>query len=70
MCNKLLFFCQQPLPPHLNTKIDFVDESTGGCIPKQFIPIIMKEYLRLAAKGGEYFLICHDVVGEKNLLTV
>jgi hypothetical protein len=38
----------------LNTKIDFVDESVGGSIPKQFIPIIMKEFLRVAEKGGDH----------------
>ncbi|XKL67071.1 hypothetical protein PGB90_010491 [Kerria lacca] len=42
----------EPLPLQYNTKIDFVDESTGGSIPKGFIPVIMKEYLRLAEKGG------------------
>lgn len=36
----------------LNTKIDFIDESVGGVIPKQFIPVIMKEFLRMAEKGG------------------
>lgn len=38
----------------MNTKIDFVDESVGGCIPKQFIPVIMKNFLRIAEKGGWY----------------
>lgn len=42
----------EPLPMELNTKIDFIDESVGGVIPKQFIPVIMKEFLRMAEKGG------------------
>lgn len=47
------FYCIfQPLPFHLNTKIDFVDESVGGSIPKQFIPVILKNFLRIAENGG------------------
>lgn len=38
----------------LNTKLDFVDESVGGTIPKQFIPIIMKEFLKIAERGGKF----------------
>ncbi|XP_045469821.1 elongation factor G, mitochondrial [Harmonia axyridis] len=41
----------EPLPPQRNTYLDFVDETVGTNIPKQFIPGIKKGFLAMAEKG-------------------
>ncbi|XP_058824212.1 elongation factor G, mitochondrial [Topomyia yanbarensis] len=41
----------EPLPPHQNTDIEFVDETIGTNVPKQFIPGIEKGFRQMAAKG-------------------
>lgn len=32
----------EPLPPEKNTIIEFVDETVGGCIPKNLFPALKK----------------------------
>ncbi|XP_055548536.1 elongation factor G, mitochondrial [Wyeomyia smithii] len=41
----------EPLPPHQNTDIEFVDETIGTNVPKQFIPGIDKGFRKMAEKG-------------------
>jgi len=41
----------EPLPPHLNTNLEFSDETVGTNIPKQFIPGVEKGFRFMAQKG-------------------
>ncbi|XP_058452533.1 elongation factor G, mitochondrial [Malaya genurostris] len=41
----------EPLPPHLNTNVEFVDETIGTNVPKQFIPGVEKGFRQMAEKG-------------------
>ncbi|XP_067007216.1 elongation factor G, mitochondrial [Anabrus simplex] len=41
----------EPLPPHQNTTIEFVDETTGTNVPKQFVPGVEKGFRMMAEKG-------------------
>ncbi|XP_026282647.1 elongation factor G, mitochondrial [Frankliniella occidentalis] len=52
----------EPLPPEKNTLIEFVDETTGTNVPKQFIPGIQKGLHEAAQKGP---LTGHQLSGIK-----
>ncbi|CAH0700818.1 unnamed protein product [Spodoptera exigua] len=52
----------EPLPPHQNTTLEFVDETTGTNIPKQFVPGVEKGFLDTCQKG---YLSGHKVSGVK-----
>nr|CAD7444970.1 unnamed protein product [Timema bartmani] len=41
----------EPLPAHQNTQLEFVDETIGTNIPKQFVPGIEKGFRLMAQKG-------------------
>lgn len=41
----------EPLPPNENTNLDFVDETSGPNVPKQFIPGIIKGFKMMSEKG-------------------
>lgn len=41
----------EPLPPNENTNLDFVDETSGPNVPKQFIPAIIKGFKMMSEKG-------------------
>ncbi|KAK3606993.1 hypothetical protein CHS0354_011862 [Potamilus streckersoni] len=50
----------EPLPPEENTKLLFVDETTGTNVPKNFIPAIEKGFRNACEKGA---LTGHKVSG-------
>ncbi|XP_012289242.1 elongation factor G, mitochondrial [Orussus abietinus] len=50
----------EPLPPNENTKIEFVDNTVGTNIPKQFIPGIQKGFKIMCEKG---MLSGHKIAG-------
>ncbi|KAJ6649566.1 Elongation factor G, mitochondrial [Pseudolycoriella hygida] len=41
----------EPLPPHQNTLVEFVDNTVGTNVPKNFIPGIEKGFRMMAEKG-------------------
>jgi len=41
----------EPLPANENTNLDFIDETSGPNVPKQFIPGIIKGFKIMAEKG-------------------
>ncbi|VDN58455.1 unnamed protein product, partial [Dracunculus medinensis] len=41
----------EPLPPEKNTIIEFVDETVGGCIPKNLFPALKKGLDKIVAEG-------------------
>lgn len=41
----------EPLPAHKNTVVEFIDETTGTNIPKQFVPGVEKGFLQMCEKG-------------------
>ena len=41
----------EPLPPHKNTLLEFVDETIGTNVPKVFVPGVRKGFLAAAEKG-------------------
>ncbi|KAG6444066.1 elongation factor G, mitochondrial [Manduca sexta] len=50
----------EPLPPHQNTVLEFVDETIGTNVPKQFIPGVERGFLDTCQKG---YLSGHKVSG-------
>lgn len=50
----------EPLPSESNTKLEFLDETVGTNIPKQFVPSIEKGFRECAEKGP---MIGHKVTG-------
>ncbi|XP_034840168.1 elongation factor G, mitochondrial [Maniola hyperantus] len=52
----------EPLPPHQNTVLEFVDETIGTNIPKQFVPGVEKGFIDTCQKG---YLSGHKISGVK-----
>jgi len=52
----------EPLPPHDNTRVQFVDETVGTNIPKQFVTHIERGFRQACEKG---WLTGHRVSGVK-----
>lgn len=41
----------EPLPPNLNTLLEFTDETVGTNVPKQFIPGVRRGFIDMAQRG-------------------
>lgn len=41
----------EPLPPHQNTTIEFVDDTVGTNVPKNFVPGVEKGFRLMSEKG-------------------
>ena len=41
----------EPLEPHENTKVEFIDETTGTNVPKPFVPGVKKGFLDSCNRG-------------------
>lgn len=52
----------EPLDPHQNTILEFVDETVGTNVPRQFVPGVERGFLDTCQKG---FLSGHKVSGVK-----
>ncbi|CAH2104960.1 unnamed protein product [Euphydryas editha] len=52
----------EPLPPHQNTVLEFVDETIGTNVPKQFIPGVERGFIDTCQKG---YLSGHKISGVK-----
>ncbi|CAH0603413.1 unnamed protein product [Chrysodeixis includens] len=52
----------EPLPPHQNTSLEFIDETIGTNVPKQFVPGVERGFLDTCLKG---YLSGHKVSGVK-----
>ncbi|XP_023955183.2 elongation factor G, mitochondrial [Bicyclus anynana] len=52
----------EPLPPHQNTVLQFVDETIGTNVPKQFVPGVERGFLDTCQKG---YLSGHKISGVK-----
>ncbi|XP_053601089.1 elongation factor G, mitochondrial [Plodia interpunctella] len=52
----------EPLPPHLNTSLEFVDETVGTNVPKQFVPGVERGFVDTCQKG---YLSGHKISGVK-----
>ncbi|XP_013200666.1 elongation factor G, mitochondrial [Amyelois transitella] len=52
----------EPLPPHQNTSLEFVDETIGTNVPKQFVPGVERGFLDTCQKG---YLSGHKISGVK-----
>ncbi|XP_037089550.1 LOW QUALITY PROTEIN: elongation factor G, mitochondrial-like, partial [Pollicipes pollicipes] len=50
----------EPLPASENTKLEFVDQTMGTNVPKQFIPAIKKGFMNMTEKGA---LTGHKISG-------
>ncbi|XP_050362164.1 elongation factor G, mitochondrial [Nymphalis io] len=52
----------EPLPPHQNTVLEFIDETIGTNVPKQFIPGVERGFIDTCQKG---YLSGHKISGVK-----
>ncbi|XP_032530118.2 elongation factor G, mitochondrial [Danaus plexippus] len=52
----------EPLPPHQNTLLEFVDETIGTNVPKQFVPGVERGFIDTCQKG---YLSGHKISGVK-----
>ncbi|CAH1175730.1 unnamed protein product [Phaedon cochleariae] len=41
----------EPLPPHQNTMLEFVDQTVGTNVPKPFVPGVKRGFLAMAERG-------------------